>query len=216
MCSGRVDLGFVHRAFTNRMDGVLIGGCRLNECNYLTHGNFHALNMVLLFRKVMDNIGLNADRLRIAFMSSGEGQRFTEVMNDFSRSTKELGPLGSSEGLEPETLDFHLAAVGKLIPYLRLVLAERLAVRFDTEDEHRRFFDSPEADHLFEGLVKEKLVWSRILLLLESGPRSTAELADALSLRPSEVSRHLLSSSAQGFVRYDEGRKRYMTLHGAP
>ena len=51
MCSGRVDLEFVLRAFSNGMDGVFIGGCRLNECNYITHGNYHALNMVLLFKK---------------------------------------------------------------------------------------------------------------------------------------------------------------------
>ena len=38
MCSGRVDLEFVLRAFSNGTDGVFIGGCRLNECNYITHG----------------------------------------------------------------------------------------------------------------------------------------------------------------------------------
>jgi len=51
MCSGRVDLAFVLKAFANGMDGVFIGGCRLNECNYVTHGNYHALNMVLLLRE---------------------------------------------------------------------------------------------------------------------------------------------------------------------
>ena len=45
MCSGRVDLEFVLRAFSNGMDGVFVGGCRLNECNYITHGNYDALNM---------------------------------------------------------------------------------------------------------------------------------------------------------------------------
>ena len=48
MCSGRVDLAFVLRAFSKGMDGVFIGACHLNECNYITHGNYHALNMVLL------------------------------------------------------------------------------------------------------------------------------------------------------------------------
>ena len=51
MCSGRVDLEFVLRAFSNGMDGVIIGGCRLNECNYITHGNYHALTMALLCKK---------------------------------------------------------------------------------------------------------------------------------------------------------------------
>ena len=55
MCSGRVDLEFVIRAFLKGVDGVFIGGCRLNECNYITHGNYDALNMVLLCRKIMEH-----------------------------------------------------------------------------------------------------------------------------------------------------------------
>ncbi len=104
MCTGRVDLEFVLRAFSNGMDGVFIGGCRLNECNYITHGNYHALNMVLLVKKIMEHIGLNPERLRIAFMSSAEGTVFAEVMSDFSRKVRELGPLGYGEGLDETKL----------------------------------------------------------------------------------------------------------------
>ena len=102
MCSGRVDLEFVLRAFSNGMDGVFIGGCRLNECNYVTHGNYDALGMVLLCKKIMEQIGLNPERLRIGFMSSGEGILFVEAVNDFVKKVKELGPLGKGEGIDRE------------------------------------------------------------------------------------------------------------------
>src|SRR4030042_42999 len=118
MCSGRVDLEFVLRAFSNGMDGVLIGGCRLNECNYITHGNYHTLNMVLLCRKIMEHIGLNPDRLKIEFMSAGEGILFTEVINDFGKKVKELGPLGKGEEIGEEELNSKIEAVTKLIPYI--------------------------------------------------------------------------------------------------
>ena len=49
----------------------------------------------------------------------------------------------------------------------------------------------------------------QIMLLLREGPLSTKEIAEALSIDPSDVSRHLSSSSRQGFVRYDEGQKRF-------
>ncbi len=48
MCSGRVDLEYVLRAFSKNIDGVFIGGCRLNECNYITHGNYDALSNVYI------------------------------------------------------------------------------------------------------------------------------------------------------------------------
>jgi F420-non-reducing hydrogenase iron-sulfur subunit len=51
MCTGRIDLAHILRAFSNGMDGVFIGGCRLNECNYITQGNYHALNKVLFYVK---------------------------------------------------------------------------------------------------------------------------------------------------------------------
>ena len=86
MCSGRVDLSFVLRAFQNGMDGVFIGGCHFNECHYITDGNYHALSLVLLCQKLMAHMGLNPERLRLEELSAGEGIRFAEVMNEFIAS----------------------------------------------------------------------------------------------------------------------------------
>ena len=209
MCSGRVDLEFVLRAFSNGMDGVFIGGCRLNECNYITHGNFHALAMVHFFKKILDHFGLNPERLRIAFMSSGEGLHFTEVLNEFSNRVKELGSLGAGEGVDKEALGLKFEALERLIPYLRLVLSEQFNVHFKTEEGYQKFFQSHEADRLFHESVVEKLAISQILLLLNKKPHGTAEISQLLGLNPSEVSKHMILSSKQGFVRYDESRKQY-------
>ena len=91
MCSGRVDLEFILRAFSNGQDGVFIGGCRLNECNYITHGNYDALSNVYLCRKIMEHIGLNPERLRIEFMSGADGILLAEVTNDFTQKIKSWG-----------------------------------------------------------------------------------------------------------------------------
>jgi len=209
MCTGRVDLSFVLRAFLRGADGVFIGGCRLGECNYITHGNFHALGMVLLCKKLMEHIGLNPERLRIEFMSSGEGIRFAEVMNDFGKQVKELGPLGKGEGIEEEALKAKLEAVTQLVPYIRLVERERLRVLFKTEEEFDAFFNSDEFNRLFNELIVDKLAISQITSLLRERPLSTGKIAEILGLTPSEVSRHMNSSSRQGLVRYDESRKCY-------
>jgi len=153
MCSGRVDLEFVLRAFSNGTDGVFIGGCRLNECNYSTHGNYHALNMVLLCRRIMEHIGLNPERLRIEFMSAGEGILFTEVMNDFGKKVSELGPLGTSEGITTNELKSKIQEVTKLIPYIKIVKREKLESRLENEDEYDGFFTRDEIDKLFREVV---------------------------------------------------------------
>ena len=203
MCSGRVDLEFIFRAFANGLDGVLVGGCKLNECNYATHGNFDALSNIYISKNIMQRIGMDPERLSIEFMSGGEGNRLADVINEFTGRIKDLGPLGEPEGVEKSVLIQALQAVRKLIPYLRLVEREKLRVPIRTEEGYREFFAGDEVNRLFDELVGDNLAISRIVLLLREKPLSTREIAETLSLQPSEVAKHMKSSSRQGLVRYD-------------
>jgi F420-non-reducing hydrogenase iron-sulfur subunit len=153
MCSGRVDMGFILRAFSNGIDGVFIGACHLDECNYITHGNYQALNMVLLFRKIMEHIGLNPERLKIAFMSSSEANVFAESVNDFVKKVKGLGPLGEGEGIAGNKLKSKLAEITKLVPYIKIVKNEKLGRPLRNTEEQDRLFTSEEVDSLFRDVV---------------------------------------------------------------
>ena len=155
MCSGRVDMGFVLRAFSDGIDGVFIGGCRLNECNYVTHGNYHALTMVLLLKKIMEHIGLNPERLRIAFMSGAEANIFVDSVNDFVKTVKEIGPLGKGTGekFDDNELQSKLAEVTKLVPYIKLEKMEKLATRLENPQEYNTFFTTDEIKQLFTDVV---------------------------------------------------------------
>jgi len=210
MCSGRVDLAFVLRAFSNGMDGVFIGGCHLNECHYITDGNHHAYSMVQLCRKLMRHTGLDPERLRIEQMSAGEGIRYAELMNDFSRKLRELGPLGEGEGIGPSVLKFKLEAVKKLIPFIRLVERERMRVRFETAEEYTEYFESDEVNRLFRELIVDKLAIGQILALLRESPRSTGEISEILGMDSSEVSKHMNVCARQGYSKFDEGQKRFV------
>ena len=203
MCSGRVDLEFVFRAFANGQDGVLIGGCRLNECNYETHGNYDALANTYVCKNIMSRIGLDPERLSIEFMSGGEGNRLAEVIDRFTAKIKQLGPLGKAEGLEQGVLRNSLEAVRRLIPYLRLVEREKLRVAVRSEEAYREFFASEEVSRLFDELVGGNLAISRIMALLREADLSTAEISRRLGLNPSEVARIMNTSSRQGLIRYD-------------
>ena len=150
MCSGRVDLEFILRAFANGVDGVFIGGCRLNECNYITHGNFHALNTVLLCRRIMEHLGLNPDRLRIEFMSSGEGVLFTDAVDQFCKAVKTLGPLKHDTEPDQDNFVADLANVRKLVPYIKIAKREKLELRLQNEAEYDGLFTRDEIEKLFD------------------------------------------------------------------
>ena len=149
MCTGRIDLAFILRAFSNGSDGVFIGGCHLDECNYVTAGNYSALSMVLFCRKLLEHMGVNPERLRLEWCSSGEGIRFAKVINDFSKEMRELGPLGKSEGLDEDELKSKLEEVTKLIPYIKIAKREKLESRLENEEEYSEFFTSDEIEELF-------------------------------------------------------------------
>jgi F420-non-reducing hydrogenase iron-sulfur subunit len=149
MCTGRIDLAFILKAFSNGSDGVFIGGCHLGECNYVTAGNYSALSMVLLCRKLLEHIGVNPERLRLEWCSSGEGIRFAQVMNEFSKKMKELGPLGQGEGIDDHEVKAKLKQVAKLVPYIKIAKREKLGSRLENEEAYDGFFTSDEIDTLF-------------------------------------------------------------------
>ena len=209
MCTGRVDLAFILRALSNGNDGVFVGGCWLGECHYLTEGNYDALSMMYIAKKILAHIGVSPDRLRLEWLSSSEGIRYAEVMTDFSNQVKALGPLGEGEGIEADVLKFKLEAVTKLIPYIKLVERERLRVPVKSESAYTAFFASEEADKLFDELIGDKLTLGQIISALGESPLSTGELSERLGVQPSDVARQINGASRQGLVRYDENRKRF-------
>ena len=123
-------------------------------------------------------------RLRLEWIAASEGTRYAEVMNDFGKQLKELGPLGKGEGLDEGTLKLKLEAVTKLIPYAKLVERERLRVRFDTQEKYEEYFASDEFNRLFSELLVDKLAISQIMLLLRENPLAARDIAATSWLEP--------------------------------
>jgi F420-non-reducing hydrogenase iron-sulfur subunit len=212
MCTGRIDLAFILRAFSNGMDGVFIGGCLLGECHYITEGNYLTLSMMHLCRKLLERIGVNPERLKVEWISAAEGIRFAEVMNDFSKKLKELGPLDDGGKIDGNGLKFKLDAVRNLVPYIKLVERERLRLPVKSEAEYSKFFTSDEFDRIFQESIGDKLEMSQIMALLRQRPLSTGEISEILGAHPAEVSIHLNSSARQGLVRFDESQMRFFPV----
>jgi F420-non-reducing hydrogenase iron-sulfur subunit len=206
MCTGRVDSSFILRAFSNGMDGVFIGGCWLGECHYLTQGNYHAVSMMQLTRKVLRQIGVDPERLRIEWISASQGTRFADIMSDFARQIQQIGPLS----LESDrTLQAKFDAARSIVPYLRLVERERLRVKFETKEEYEKFFNTEEVDRIYRESVGDNLEISRILSALKKGSMTTSEIARALGLSVREVSRLLGVAVKEKLTTFDENEKRF-------
>ena len=91
MCSGRVDPTFILKALEMGADGVLIAGCHPGDCHYIS-GNYKVARRILLLKKVLEQLGIEKERIRLEWVSASEGARFAEVVTDFTQTIKNLGP----------------------------------------------------------------------------------------------------------------------------
>ena len=92
MCSGRVDSSFVLDAFSRGADGVLIFGCHPGDCHY-QEGNYKAMRRYNLLVKMLEQFGIEKERVRLDWVSASEGERFTEIVKEATEQIKNLGPL---------------------------------------------------------------------------------------------------------------------------
>jgi len=99
MCSGRVDPTFVLSAFREGADGVLICGCHPGDCHY-HEGNYKCLRRYHLLQKYLQQMGINKDRLKLAWISASEGKQFAELANEMSETITALGPCKIKESIE--------------------------------------------------------------------------------------------------------------------
>jgi len=103
MCSGRIDPAFILEAFRSGADGVLISGCHPGDCHYIA-GNYKAQRRGILLKKLLEQFGLEPQRLRIEFVSASEGAKFAAVVKEMVEDIKKLGPSPLKARVEVEGL----------------------------------------------------------------------------------------------------------------
>jgi coenzyme F420-reducing hydrogenase delta subunit len=90
-CTGRIDFMMVLKAFSRGSDGVIISGCHPNDCHY-TSGNYHARRRWMVFRDLLDFVGIDLNRVTFSWVSAAEGAKWAELVNETTDRVRALGP----------------------------------------------------------------------------------------------------------------------------
>ncbi len=93
MCSGRVDPAFIIKALKEEADGVLITGCHIGDCHYISGNEYTKERFERLHSIIIKQLGINQKRVRLEWVSASEGKKFAELITEFTNEIKELGPL---------------------------------------------------------------------------------------------------------------------------
>jgi coenzyme F420-reducing hydrogenase delta subunit len=90
-CTGRVDILHLLKAIEDGADGVYVAGCLEGDCHYLT-GNLKAKKRVAYVKKVLEDIGMEPERVEMYNLSAAQGTRFAEIAREFTERILDLGP----------------------------------------------------------------------------------------------------------------------------
>jgi F420-non-reducing hydrogenase iron-sulfur subunit len=97
MCSGRVDPQFVLKAFHEGADAVMILGCHPGDCHY-KEGNYKTLRSKRLLEVMLEQFGIEKERVLIDWVSASEAERFSLLTQEMVETVKKLGPLMVNRG----------------------------------------------------------------------------------------------------------------------
>jgi len=99
MCSARVAPEWIIKALSSGTDGVMVLGCHIGDCHYIS-GNHRAAKRLALLNEMLAFVGIHPDRLLVDWVSASEGSKFQTLVTGFVQRVRELGPMEIS-GQEP-------------------------------------------------------------------------------------------------------------------
>lgn len=90
-CTGRASVLEILHALEKGADGVAVAGCLPGTCHYI-QGNTHASQRVDHAAGLLEQIGLEPERVRMINISAAMGEQFAIEVTNFVEAIEALGP----------------------------------------------------------------------------------------------------------------------------
>jgi len=213
MCSGRVDPVIVLEMLENGADGVTVTGCHPGDCHYV-EGNLYEERKIKMLKKLVALTGLERERLRLEWVSAAEGQRFAQIVTEFTEEIKKLGPSPvSGNNPNPKILENLQAAKNAAASFTLRVLVGRERELTEKSNVYEEKIPQEEWDCLFSEVIEAEYIRQKIHLLAKAKPLSVKALAEAVELKPKAVLRQIVDMRRRNMIALDhiEGQTPFYT-----
>ena len=203
MCSGRVDPVIILEMFANGADGVIVTGCHPGDCHYV-EGNLYEERKIKMLRRLLTLTGLELGRLRLEWVSASEGQRFAQIVTEFTNQIKKLGPSpvsGKSPNLK--VLENLQAAKNAASDFRLRVLVGRERELTEKSNVYEEKIPQEEFDAVLDSAVEAEFIRHKIHLLTRDRPLPVKALAEATELKPAEVLKHIVAMRRRNMITMD-------------
>jgi len=203
MCSGRVDPVIILEMFANGADGIIVTGCHPGDCHYV-EGNLYEERKIKMLKRLLALTGLELGRLRLEWVSASEGQRFAQIVTEFTNQIKKLGPSpvsGKSPNLK--VLENLQAAKNAASDFRLRVLVGRERELTEKNNVYEEKIPQEEFDAVLDSAVEAEFIRHKIHLLTRSRPFPVKALAEATELKPAEVLKHIVAMRRRNMITMD-------------
>jgi coenzyme F420-reducing hydrogenase delta subunit len=203
MCSGRVDPVIILEMFANGADGVIVTGCHPGDCHYI-EGNLHEERKIKMLKKLLALTGLELDRLRLEWVSAAEGQRFAQIVTDFTDQIRKLGVSPISGETPDQKILANIQAAKNAAAGSRLrVLVGRERELTEKENVYEEKIPQNEFDSVLDEAVETEFIRHKIALLAKDKPASVKELSTLVGLDPANVLCHVVNMRRRRMITFD-------------
>lgn len=189
MCSTRVSPHIVLEVFEAGADGILIGGCHLNDCHYMT-GNYHTEKRVNLMKRLLREAGIDEGRLRLEWVSASEGEKFSKVVTEFTGEIQKLGP---SKVHTDDMVKAKVAAADDASETFRLKAL--VGKEFNLLSKGNAYGDKLDPEKLsgiIDAAAEEEFERALILELARIRPMSVKQLGMVMEVPTDRILRHIV------------------------
>jgi F420-non-reducing hydrogenase iron-sulfur subunit len=101
-CTGRLETEYFIKALESGADGVLVAGCLEGGCHFM-NGNLYAKRRVEYIRDMLEELGLEKERLRMVNVSASMARPLVEIIIDMVETVRKLGPNPATLPIKRET-----------------------------------------------------------------------------------------------------------------
>ena len=203
MCSGRVDPVFIAEAFINGIDGVIVLGCHLGDCHYIS-GNYETELKMKMLSKLLNFIDFS-DRIRLDWVSAGEGNRFAQIVGEFTEHIRKLGPSPLKEKKKKTEILDNLNTIKAVLSDRRLRGLVARQRELTTEGNiYNKVISSEEFEKFLDDAILNELLRHKIMIKIREKGKSVPNIAKEIGIEPYKVLQHIVTLRARGWVDVDE------------
>ena len=197
MCSTRISPHLVLDLFRAGADGILLGGCHIGDCHYIS-GNYYTEKRVRLMKKLLEESGLEPERLRLEWVSASEGEKFSKVVSEFTEHVRKLGPSKVKSDQVQRDRVAAADAAGETFRLKALVGKELNLVQKGNVYDNK--LDPIELQRIIDHATEEEFERALIIELSRTKPRSVKELGQIMDVPTDKVLRHIVALRQKNMI----------------